>query len=132
MGTTAKTTTTESHIPPEYTPGIIQNPLTGLCLAVDSNAQVPADYTNVHVDRCGHLSVAELWRFIVDGGIQHNASGKCLDEDTDHDDDGRNDHEVELYSCHGVQWQKWNFVGGKIINRDNNLRNQEWVFVPRP
>ena len=65
--------------------------------------------------------MAELWRFITNGGIQHAASGhqfksnlsillslffpnrnalsyfisgKCLDEDTDHDDDGRNDHEV--------------------------------------
>jgi len=118
---------------------------------------VPADYTNVHVDRCGHLPVAEVWRFITNGGIQHAASGKCLDEDTDHDDDGRNDHEVEVYNCNGVEWQKWDFEDGKIINRDtgrcldiqncadgcgrgtnvwtyncdHNLPNQEWVFTPR-
>jgi len=128
--------------------GTISNSLTGLCLAVDSDATTPADYTNVRIDRCD-TGRAERWQVSENGEIKHASSGHCLDEDQ------HNNHEVELYSCSGAAWQKWNVVGNTIVNRDTGRcldiqncpdgceagtnvwtydcyggRNQEWTLNP--
>ena len=39
------------------------------------------------------------------GEILHASSGHCLDEDTNTDHDGNNDHQVELFTCIHVKWQ---------------------------
>merc|ERR1712192_136480 len=92
--------------------GIISNPLTGLCLAVASDATTPTDYTNVRVESCDS-GKAERWQVTATGEIKHAASGHCLDQDAN------NENQVELYSCSGVAWQKWDLVGQTIVNRQS-------------
>jgi len=85
------------------------------------------------------------------GEIKHSSSGHCLDEDSN------NEHQVELYSCTGVAWQKWDMVGSTIVNRDSGRcldiqncpdgcesgsnvwtydcyggNNQQWTFTENP
>jgi len=97
--------------PPNPQGGTISNPLTGLCLAVNSNQAVPNDYTNVMVAACND-GIAEHWEMDSQGQIKHTSSGHCLDED-------QSNSEVELYTCSGAQWQKWDIVGKTIVNRNS-------------
>jgi len=109
LGPGASTPAPTENPPPG---GIISNPLTGLCLAVASDATTPTDYTNVRVDSCD-TGKAERWQVTASGEIKHAASGHCLDEDAN------NENQVELYSCSGVAWQKWDLVGDTIVNRQS-------------
>merc|ERR550519_107993 len=95
---------------PPGTPAQIYSKLTDLCLHVDSNSDNPNDYTNVDVAACDG-SDRQKWSLSEVGEIKHLPSGKCLDAD------GNNDNEVELYSCSGVAWQKWDIVGKTLRNR---------------
>ena len=82
------------------------------CLAVDSDDNIPNDYTNVLIKNCDS-SNAQIWRF-EGNQIKHSASNKCLDMDAN------NGNEVVIYSCFGPEWQNWRFENGKIINFRNN------------
>jgi len=61
------------------------------------------------VDSCND-GRAEHWEIDQQGQIKHSSSGHCLDED-------QNNQEVELYTCSGATWQKWDIVGKTIVNR---------------
>jgi len=92
--------------------------MTGLCLAVASGDSVPDDYTNVVIDNCD-APMQELWHMAATGEILHASSGHCLDEDTNTDHGGNNDHQVELFTCIHVKWQRWGIHGDNtIVNRD--------------
>jgi len=106
---TDPTNPTNPTNPPEPQGGSISNPQTGLCLAVDSQDETPHDYSNVKVDSCNE-GRAEHWEMDQEGQIKHSSSGHCLDED-------QNNQEVELYTCSGATWQKWDIVGKTIVNR---------------
>merc|ERR1712172_138711 len=56
--------------------------------------------------------IAGHWEMDSQGQIKHTSSGHCLDED-------QNNSEVELYTCSGAQWQKWDIVGKTIVNRNS-------------
>ena len=81
-----------------------------MCLHAHGNSDNPADYTNVDVVPCDG-SDRQMWSLSSDGEIVHKPSGKCLDAD------GNNDNEVELYSCSGASWQKWELRGDTLKNR---------------
>ena len=95
---------------PPGTPAQIYSPVADMCLHVHSNSDNPADYTNVDVVACDG-SDRQMWSLSSNGEIVHKPSGKCLDAD------GNNDNEVELYSCSGVAWQKWDLRGQTLRNR---------------
>ena len=81
-----------------------------MCLHVSSNSDNPEDYTNVDVAACDG-SDRQMWSLSSEGEVVHKPSGKCLDAD------GNNDNEVELYSCSGAAWQKWDLRGKTLRNR---------------
>ena len=54
------------------------------------------------------------------------ASGHCIEEDMmkNHNQKAH----VELYSCSGAAWQKWDLVGGTIVNRQSGrCLDIQWV-----
>ena len=59
--------------------------------------------------------------WIQNGQIIHALSGKCLD------DDQNNEDSVQVYTCNGVAWQKWNFEDRNIINSDSGLCLDIWM-----
>jgi len=89
--------------------GPITNPLTNFCLNVQSSH--PSDYTNVNVEHCSDALATQQWTLKSSGEIHHSISGKCLDMDAN------NENAVEVYSCSGVEWQKWEVQGDYIINK---------------
>ena len=95
---------------PPGTPARIYSPLADMCLHVNSNSDHPEDYTNVDVAACDG-SDKQLWCLSSSGEVIHKPSGKCLDAD------GNNDNEVELYTCSGAAWQKWDLRGKTLKNR---------------
>ena len=93
--------------------GPITNPLTNFCLNVQSDH--PKDYTNVNVEECRDGSLTQQWTLKSSGEIHHSSSRKCLDMDAN------NENAVEVYSCSGAEWQKWEVNGDYIVNKHTGL-----------
>ena len=109
-GTTHEPQTTNY---PAGTAAQIFSAVANVCLHVHSNSDNPDDYTNVDIAACDG-SDRQKWSLSAEGEIKHLPSGKCLDTDKN------NENEVELYSCSGAAWQKWELRGKTIRNRGLN------------
>jgi len=108
---TAPATTQYPHTTnnPPGTAAQIYSPLADVCLHVKGNSDNPEDYSNVDIARCDG-SDRQRWSFSSSGEIKHLPSGKCLDADKN------NENEVELYSCSGAAWQRWEIRDKTIVN----------------
>jgi RHS repeat-associated protein len=93
----------------------------GVCAEPAGSAQSAA----VQVQSCDPADANQKWSVRDDGGLRHNASGRCLDVPSSATADGT---DLKLYDCNGTAAQRWIFAkhtsyvydasGSRLIRRE--------------
>ncbi|GKQ37326.1 ricin-type beta-trefoil lectin domain protein [Streptomyces sp. A012304] len=93
----------------------------GVCAEPASSAQSAA----VQVQACDPADANQRWSVRDDGGLRHNASGRCLDVPSSATADGT---DLTLHDCNGTAAQRWIFAkhtsyvydasGNRLIRRE--------------